>query len=261
MKIISFSLYGNDERYTVPLEQNASSLHLYYPGWIIRVYHDDSVAKETLENLELNNVQLVNINHPELLKFNLAPKFWRFLPVLENEIEVVIFRDSDSIFSHRECILVNEWLNCDNLFHIMRDHHLHVSPILAGMFGVKNEGFKIISKLFFNYPHLTKKNSYNSDQIFLADHLYPIIKNEVLVHTSYFAFHSEKHVRINKSKDSNGFIGAVFINMNIEDQNIFSDYDFIVGIPFWFAKILRYRIRPVLYLSFFKNLVVNRFRI
>lgn len=249
MKIISYSLYGIDARYTVPLDRNASSLHLYYPGWIVRVYHDDSVAKETLEKLELNNVQLVNINHPELLKYNLAPKFWRFLPILDKDVDVVIFRDSDSIFSQRESEFVNEWLCSDKNFHVIRDHQLHISPILAGMFGVKRDGFDLFSRVLFDKSDIASINNYNSDQIFLADYLYKDIVNLTLIHTAYFALSGEKYTRVNKNLEKNGFIGAVYLN-NESSNDILFDYDFIVGIPYWLAKLCRYKIRLVLYLSY-----------
>ncbi len=249
MKIISYSLYGNDARYTVPLDRNASSLHLYYPGWIVRVYHDDSVNRETLEKLELNNVQLVNINHTELSKFNLAPKFWRFLPILDKDVEVVLFRDSDSVFSARESMFVNDWLSSQKYFHIIRDHQLHISPILAGMFGVKKKGFDIFSEVLFDKREITSINNYNSDQIFLADHLYKKIVDSTLIHTAYFALSGEKYSRVNKSLEFNGFIGAIYLN-NDSSNDILFDYDFIVGIPYWLAKLCRYKIRLVLYLSY-----------
>ena len=48
MKIISYSLYGNNFRYTEPLILNAKNLSNFYPEWIIRVYHDDTVSNDVL---------------------------------------------------------------------------------------------------------------------------------------------------------------------------------------------------------------------
>ena len=258
MKIISYSLYGNNHRYTTPIIINAKTVKDYYPGWTIRVYHDDTVSYEVLNILNQNEVQLININQSDVTRYNLAPKFWRFLPILENNLDAIIFRDADSIFSNRESELVNLWINSNYTFHIIRDHQLHISPILAGILGIKNNGFHILSKPLFNNLNITNKNNYNSDQIFLADYLYPLIQKDTLVHTSYFAFYSENYIRINKCEIPNGFIGAIFTENESGNDSIFFNYDFIVGIPFWFAKLLRYRIRPVLYLSYCYNYFSNK---
>ena len=260
MKIISYCLYGNNHRYTTPIIINAKTVKDYYPGWTIRVYHDDTVSYEVLNILNQNEVQLININQSDVTHYNLAPKFWRFSPILESKVTAVIFRDADSTFSDREAALVKDWLDSDYTFHIIRDHQLHISPILAGMFGIKNHGFHILSALLFNNAQITNKNNYNSDQIFLADHLYPLIQKDSLVHTAYFAFYSENYIRINKCEIPNGFIGAVFTDKESGNNAILFDYDFIVGIPFWFAKLMRYRMRPVLHLSYYYNLILNKFK-
>jgi hypothetical protein len=260
VKVISYSLFGSNQRYITPLIINARTIKEYYPNWIIRVYHDDTVNTETLSILISLNVDLVDINQSNVKKYNLAPKFWRFLPILENNIDVIIFRDSDSVFSKREKDLVKTWLNSEYDFHIIRDHQLHIAPIMAGMFGVKKGGFGLFKDKLLNNPILTSKNSYNSDQIFLADELFPKILNTVLINTSYFAFSSENFVKISKSTNSNHFIGAIYSELKSESDSVIYNYDFIIGIPYWFAKLLRYKIRPVLYLSIFYNFTLNRTR-
>ena len=253
MKIISYSLYGNNARYTEPLILNAKNVSGFYPGWVIRVYHDDTVSNDVLTILKNYNVQLVDVRNVEIQFALFAPKFWRFLPIFEEDINVIIFRDADSIFTIREAKLVNDWLKSNQDFHIIRDHQLHISPILAGMFGIKKGGFNIFKAQLFNNPKVTKQNSYNSDQIFLADYLYSQIIKLTLIHTSHFAFKGEKFDRIEKCNNVNDFIGAVFIDKDAETVPVLIDYNFIIGIPFWLAKLLRYRIRPVLYLSYFYN--------
>lgn len=259
MKVISYSLFGTNQRYITPLIINTKTVKEYYPNWIIRIYHDDTVSTETLNILTSLNADLVNINESYLKKYNLAPKFWRFLPILENNIDVIIFRDSDSVFSNREQELVKKWLNSEFDFHIIRDHQLHISPIMAGMFGVKKGGFQLFKDKLLNNPILTSKHSYNSDQLFLGDEVFPMIQNNVLLNTSYFAFSSENFVRISKSKTSNHFIGAIYSELNTETDTVIYDYEFLIGIPYWLARLLRYKIRPVLFLSIFYNYFLNKF--
>ncbi len=254
MKIISYSLYGNLKRYTDPLIYNASNLSTFYKGWVINVYHDDSVPKDILDFLKNNGVCLINISTTNFSNF--APKFWRFLPVFDDKNELVIFRDSDSVFTEREVALVNQWLESDFNFHIIRDHQLHISPILAGMFGIKRNYFKFFTQQLISHISLVKSNFYNADQIFLGDFIYKKVIRNTLIHTSYFAFFNENYVRINKSIEYNDFIGAIYT----EKQNkidLVLEYDFIIGLPFCCAKFLRYKVRPVLYLSYIYNLITN----
>ena len=51
---------------------------------------------------------------------------WRFLPVLDPSVSVMVSRDLDSRISSREQAVVEEWLGQSNLpFHIIRDHPGH----------------------------------------------------------------------------------------------------------------------------------------
>ena len=50
---------------------------------------------ETLSILNSLNVHLVNINESDVKKYNLAPKFWRFLPILENNIDREIIEQTE----------------------------------------------------------------------------------------------------------------------------------------------------------------------
>ena len=51
---------------------------------------------------------------------------WRFLPVLDPSVSVMVSRDLDSRISSREQAVVEEWLDQSNLpFHIIRDHPGH----------------------------------------------------------------------------------------------------------------------------------------
>ncbi len=260
MKIISYTLYGNNSRYIEPLIFNVKSINEFYQGWSIRVYHDNSVNLEILNLLKDFNVKLINIIYENEYIKNLVPKFWRFLPVFENQIDAVIFRDADSIFSHRESKLVNEWLLSDKSFHIIRDHSLHISPIMAGMFGIKKPLFNLFINELNNASILSQKNKYNSDQLFLADYLYLKVIEQSLLHTSYFAYCNENFIRIEKSHVENEFIGAVHFKDHVVNKVIIVDYDFIIGIPFQIAKILRYRIRPVLYLSLLFYFISKNFK-
>jgi len=260
-KIISYSLYGNNQRYTVPLLENSKIALNLYSGWTIYVYHDHTVNKSFLDRLRQNGVVTINIeqtNHG-----NLPPKMWRFLPVKNLSIDCVIFRDADSLLTQREQDLVMKWMKSDKSVHIIRDHPLHVAPILAGMFGIKHNSFKILSKLMDEKRPNIKQRPIDYDQVFLADYLYPRIIKMALIHVSFFKYWNEQAIKIEPVSDGYNYIGSVEIGDELkseEEKNILLKSKFMNGIPYSFGKLMRYRVRPTIYFSKFQNFVFNLFQ-
>ena len=62
---------------------------------------------------------------------------WRFLPVLDPSVDVMVSRDLDSRLTTREQAAVEEWLNTGLAFHVMRDNPQHGTEILGGMWGAR----------------------------------------------------------------------------------------------------------------------------
>jgi hypothetical protein len=52
LKVISFSLYGDRELYTVGAVINAELVHKIYPGWVARFYVDETVPGEVVSALK-----------------------------------------------------------------------------------------------------------------------------------------------------------------------------------------------------------------
>ena len=71
----------------------------------------------------------------------------------------------------------------------MRDHPDHEFTILGGMFGTKkNPDIKSWIKLMNNFLQLYDRMY---DQNFLRDIIYPIIKNNAMIHASFFKIENE----------------------------------------------------------------------
>lgn len=253
-KIISYTLYGNNPRYTQPLLINSEIIHEIYPGWIMIVYHDNTVDSRLLDLLKKN--EAVTINILDTTFSSLPAKIWRFLPVLNMYNDLVIVRDSDSLLTKRERELVLEWEESDKPVHIIRDHPLHIAPILAGMFGIKNSQFKILSELIFNSQINSKVRPHDYDQVFLGDYFYPLVKNDSLIHVSYFRFWNEKSVQIKTPEYDQDFIGSVYNGDLVKSEKekiMLNRAGFINGVPYSLAKVIRYRVRPTLYFSMLFN--------
>lgn len=67
------SLYGNKTVYLVGTLRNTILAKQVFPGWRVRVYHDNSVPQDTLQQLIEEGAELVNVSgcvHLELSSRN-----------------------------------------------------------------------------------------------------------------------------------------------------------------------------------------------
>lgn len=207
-KIISFSLWGNNPKYTVGATKNAELAKEIYPGWIARFYVSKSVPKQVVDSLIKSGSEIVPMN----IDGDCTGMFWRFLPANEKDV-IMISRDTDSRLNFREKFAVDNWLSSGKSFHIMRDHPNHNTSILGGMWGARENTLKNIKEMIEDYlkedflqvPLQRCGTFYGLDQMFLKQKIYPIIKNNVCVHDEFF----EKTLFPTKRIDYE-FVGDVF---------------------------------------------------
>ena len=177
-KIVSYSLWGNDEKYTVGAVKNAHLVQKMYPGWIGRFYCGQSVPEDIINQLNsVENTDVIMMDE----NGNWEGMFWRFLAADSDDL--VISRDTDSRITQREVDAVNEWLESDYDFHIMRDHPWHGHHIMGGMWGSRNGILRGLSDWIEEY---TKGDYWMVDQNFLRDIVYPKVKNISMVHDEFF---------------------------------------------------------------------------
>ncbi len=201
MKLITFSLWGQDPKYLVGALKNAELAQEIYPGWTCRYYIGTSVPFSIAYQLEaMSNVQVVR--KPDFGDWR--GMFWRFEPASEDDVEVMISRDTDSRLNIRERHAVDEWINSNYGFHIMKDHPWHYTyPILAGMCGMKSGTICDMRKKIDNWE---KINSYHCDQEFLKKIIYPDIADNCLLHDSF----KDQGRRFPTPRQGLGFVGQVF---------------------------------------------------
>jgi hypothetical protein len=211
-KIISFSLWGDNPKYTIGAIKNAELTPIIYPGWISRFYCGESVPTDIIKTLiSLPNTEVVMMD----VDGDWTGMFWRFYACEDSDI--MLSRDTDSRLSNREKLAVDEWLESNKDFHIMRDHPYHKTEILGGMWGCRNGILNDIESEIIKY---NKGNFWQVDQNFLKEKIYPKILKNCFVHDSFFKievnskqFPSE---RINKE-----FVGDVFDKNNIRHPDYF----------------------------------------
>ena len=178
-KIISFSLWGEDPKYTVGAIKNAELAQQIYPDWKCRFYCANDVPNSILFSLEIfDNVEIINVPSSG----DWRSMFWRFIPASEDDVDVVISRDTDSRLNNREKEAVDAWLKSDKGFHIMRDHPAHGFPILGGMWGAKKGAVPQMKNLIDSFP---QRNAYGTDYEFFAS-IGDQIRGNILVHDEFF---------------------------------------------------------------------------
>lgn len=176
-KIISFSLWGENPKYTIGAIKNADLALDIYPDWICRYYVGLSTPQNIVEELKgRKNTEVIMMDKQG--EWN--SMFWRFLPIGDDDVEIMLSRDCDSRLSIREKLCVEEFINSDKLFHTMLDHPFH-NGIMGGMWGAKNGILKNIKNLIDEWP---KTNQWQTDQSFLNAIVNPIVKDVMMIHDS-----------------------------------------------------------------------------
>jgi hypothetical protein len=101
---------------------------------------------------------------------------------MDNDTDAYIIRDTDSRLSFRERSAVDEWIDSDKDFHILRDHPGHVDmPMLAGLWGGKRR----IPEMLGLINYWNNRAAFGDDQRFLEKMILPLIINDTLQHDSF----------------------------------------------------------------------------
>jgi len=198
-KIISYSLWGTNPRYTIGAIRNAELAKVIYPDWLCRFYTGNDVPKNITDHLLSLDSEVIDMNGT-----GWNGMFWRFFAADSDDI--VLSRDTDSRLNNREKEAVEEWLSSDKDFHIMRDHPYHRTEILGGMWGVRNGLLFGIKDMIASYNTREYYNKYQVDQNFLREVVYPIVKDKAMVHDEFF----EKKPFPTQRIDRSDFVGQVY---------------------------------------------------
>jgi hypothetical protein len=188
-KVVSFSLYGNVQKYIQGLYENGKQINKIYPDFWIYVYLGNDFDKSVLDG-KFDDIK--NLLFIETGRSGHEVMSYRFFSIDGDEVGISFSRDLDSIINLRDQYCINEFIKSDKKFQIIRDCESHRTEILGGMWGIKKGllNFKIEDK--FN---LFKKESnlfrYGSDQTFLSKYIYPIVVANAVIFDEYFKFPGE----------------------------------------------------------------------
>ena len=82
------------------------------------------VRKEFKQSVPIKGIELMALHK----------KMWRYLAMIDPQVDRYMSRDTDSEIFEREVAAVDEWLRSDRTFHVMRDHQGHLAEIMGGNF-------------------------------------------------------------------------------------------------------------------------------
>ncbi|MFW6281310.1 MAG: hypothetical protein ACOC1O_00770 [bacterium] len=216
-EVISFSLWGDNPKYTIGALKNIECRDYYLPNWICRFYVHTSVPDDIIKEIKnKNNCEIIEkTEQPSKQKMDNPGMFWRFEVLNESDIDRFIIRDTDSRITDRDVSCILDWERTNKPFHIIRDHRFHNTKIMGGMWGATNEFIRRINynKLLKKFKNLNYTNLYATDQEFLARMIYPLIKNEAYIHDNWDRFREGAH-KIPHFSTKNQFVGQPFDENN-----------------------------------------------
>mgnify|MGYP001337059175 FL=1 len=179
MKIIAFSLWGDNPKYTMGAIKNAEIAQSLFPDWTCRFYIGPDVPQYIVKQLTDLDSECCPMGGS-----GWNGMFWRFFAA--DSHDTMISRDTDSRLGLREKAAIDEWLDSDKDFHIIRDHPYHATEILGGMWGARNGILKGLKSMIQKHDNGTFDDKYQVDQNFLRDVVYPMVKDRAVVHDEFF---------------------------------------------------------------------------
>lgn len=198
MRVVSYSLWGNNPKYNIGALKNAKLVSELYPGWQARFYVGTNTPVETINGLHERGAHVIDMKKPG----DWTGMFWRFEAASDPDVDVMISRDCDSRITAREVAAVKQWIESGSMFHIMRDHPHHATEILGGMWGVRAPLLSNMSNLIKEY---VKGDFWQVDQNFLREVIYPKVVQFSIVHDEFFQKIAFPTKRINDE-----FVGLAF---------------------------------------------------
>ena len=191
-RVISYSLYGKNTKYTFGAVRNALLAPVHFPGWMVRFYLEKptnkylfgEVPSYIISKLKQSGAELIYISPSDV---KLPPMVWRFFVADDETVERFIVRDTDSRLNARDAAAVQAWVDSAKPFHCIRDHPgQSFYPISGGLFGMlPSEVKKVFPKTFAEMlADFNPSNVYMDDMKFLKQVIWPKVKEKGICHDS-----------------------------------------------------------------------------
>jgi hypothetical protein len=230
-KCVSFCLYGNDNVYLDKFVDNLPIYKKFFPDYKIYLFATENYKL----NLQLLNFENLIIEYKSYQDSSIG-MMWRYIPILENKADVCFIRDVDYLPSEVEINLINQFLQSNSTFHIIRAHYDHVMPIMGGLFGIKSPLYPLFCDSYFKWKKKNIFPIYNTDQLFLSNYIYSKVIKNSLIHTSNVAFAYEKYKQF--KIENHLLIGVDSDRHSVDPSKIIY---FKIYPPVWICNLFNYK--------------------
>ena len=190
--VISYSLYGNAQKYIEGLITNCRLINSHFPDFWIYVFVGNDFDHSIIERLSaFNNIKIIETGQPGHINMS-----YRFTAIDYDEVGIAFSRDCDSYLVKRDRYCIRKFLETDKKFQIIRENLSHRIEILGGMWGIKKGllPFKMIDKINEYYKKITPM--YGTDQQFLITVIYLVVRDFSQVFDEFFHFPGETPEKI-----------------------------------------------------------------
>jgi tetratricopeptide (TPR) repeat protein len=210
--VIAFSLWGRHAAYNYGALINLALAPKVYPGWVCRFYLGAGVPQPVIDHLVRGGAELV----PATTFPDVPALYARFLPLADPTVARFLSRDTDSRLNETEAGLVAAWIQSGLPFHVIRDHVLHTEPLMGQLWGGRADCGLDIRALMRSFSSA----KYGFDQAMLAFKVWPLIRNNALVHDRHYRLPGVHTVPITFEELGAGYQNLTMIRQEIERLGI-----------------------------------------
>lgn len=213
--VFSFSIYGTSDKYYRGLKENIILIKTHFPLYYIYIYYGQPCEERWLEEYKVlsDKVVLISTN-----KSGLINTLERYRVLCNDDIDQVFVRDADSEINERDRWCISRFLESSYTVHTIRDHYYHKQKLMTGLTGFKfnslvnkNAIKQDLDSILSKKPSPeNEEKKYGDDEIWLETYLHPLIKEELLVHTSINAYNGENYEKIQYENTGTNFAGNVY---------------------------------------------------
>ena len=195
MKVVSYSLWGDDKLYCQGAIDNIECAKEYSPDWVCRFYISKNCPALPVLQTKECQIRIIEEEYKSIDRQNQdwhwdiahTGMLWRFLAIEDPEIEYVIFRDTDSRLNKKEAYAVQEWIESGLVSHRMHECKEHWNAqMMGGMWGIRGQIFgnieNAIKKYVSMYTSIRNEPWIFVDLWFIMDVLWPYLQQSCMGH-------------------------------------------------------------------------------
>lgn len=204
MNTFCFCIYGTTAKYTQGLVENLQSIQTLFPSFHTMIHYASDVPESYLTQYRsFPNTTL----EPIITEIPMMSRVLTWKPHT-----TYFVRDADSRVTSRDAACIKAFLASNKMAHVVRDHYYHKNRIMGGIFGIRVPADWNLQTLWMVWKQTQSVlPPYGTDEKFLKEVIYPLIKDNMLLHTNVVAYQHEYPTLIPADQvDDFDFVGNVY---------------------------------------------------